>query len=112
MRDDKTGSWTVPLNPAAPPSMTVDKYDLQVSAHNKQHTTAMANNVYTIPHKQNAVKYMHQCFFSPPISTLLKAVENGQLDGIPHMKADTIRKHLAPSPATAKGRMKRPRQGI
>ena len=111
-RDDKTGLWTVPLNPSAPPSMTVEKYDLQISEHNKKHMPAMANNVYTIPHKQNAVKYMHQCFFSPPIATLLKAIENGQLDGIPHMKSETIRKHLAPSPATAKGRMKRPRQGI
>jgi hypothetical protein len=28
------------------------------------------------------------------------------------MKADLVRKYLAPSPATPKGRMKRPRTGI
>jgi hypothetical protein len=28
------------------------------------------------------------------------------------MKADLVRKYLAPSPATSKGRMKRPRTGI
>ena len=50
---------------------------------------------------------MHQAFFSPPAYTLIKAINNGQLEGIPFMKADLIRKYLAPSPATSKGRMKR-----
>jgi hypothetical protein len=48
-RDEKTGLWTVPLNPAAPPSMTIKKYDLQVSTHNKQHTTGMAYRTKSHP---------------------------------------------------------------
>jgi hypothetical protein len=55
---------------------------------------------------------MHQAFFNPPTHTLIKAINNGQLEGIPFMKADLVRKYLAPSPATSKGRMKRPRTGI
>lgn len=71
-----------------------------------------ASNVYTIPFRQNQVKYMHQTFFSPTIATLLKAINNGQMEGIPFMKPAMIRKHLPPSPATSKGHMKRPRAGI
>jgi len=55
---------------------------------------------------------MHQSFFNAPMPTLLKAVSNDQLEGIPFMKADIIKKYLAKSPATSKGRMKRPRAGI
>ena len=55
---------------------------------------------------------MHQTFFNLPPATLLKAIANGQLSGIPLMKPDLIQRYLAPSPATLKGRMKRPRPGI
>jgi len=55
---------------------------------------------------------MHQSFFNIPIPTLLKAIDNEQLKGIPFMKADLVRKYLAKSPATSKGRMKRPRKGL
>ena len=55
---------------------------------------------------------MHQTFFSPPIATLIKAINNGQLEGIPFMKVDLICKHLPSSPITPKGRMERPRAGI
>eukprot|EP00804_Cyclotella_cryptica_P025566 CCRYP_002810-RA/>CCRYP_002810-RA protein AED:0.33 eAED:0.33 QI:0/-1/0/1/-1/1/1/0/369 len=54
---------------------------------------------------------MHQAFFSPPVSTLIKTINNNQLRGIPMMKADLVQKYLAPSPATSKGHMKRPRTG-
>ena len=55
---------------------------------------------------------MHQTFFSMPPATLIKAINNHQLDGIPFMKAELIRKHLPTAPATSKGHMKRPRAGI
>ena len=55
---------------------------------------------------------MHQTFFNPPIPTLIDAIQNGQLEGIPCMKADLVQKYLAPSPATPKGKMKRPRADI
>ena len=46
------------------------------------------------------------------METLIKAIENEQLEGFPFMKTKMVRKYLAPSPATSKGRMKRPRAGI
>jgi hypothetical protein len=46
--------------------------------------------MYTLPFKQQQLKYMHQAFFSPPISTLFKAINNNQLQGFPMMKADLV----------------------
>ena len=44
---------------------------------------------------------------------LIDAAHNNQLTGIPFINnADNIRKYLAPSTATPKGRMKKPKSGI
>ena len=108
-RDPVTGLWKVPINPTMHQSQTIQGLDLQPTIQGINH---MAANVYTLPFKQQQLKYMHQAFFNPPIPTLIKAINNGHLEGIPFMKADLVRKYLAPSPATSKGRMKRPRTGI
>ena len=47
-----------------------------------------------------------------PEQTLEKAINNEQLRGFPCMNVKDIRRYLAPSPATAKGRMKKPKAGI
>eukprot|EP00804_Cyclotella_cryptica_P001099 CCRYP_008385-RA/>CCRYP_008385-RA protein AED:0.18 eAED:0.13 QI:0/0/0/1/0.4/0.16/6/0/1406 len=111
-RDETTGLWKVPIHPHRPahPGQQ-SKLD---SPHESPLITAphTAMNMYTLPSKQQQLKYMHQAFFSPPIATLLKAINNNQLQGFPLMKADLVRKYLAPSPATSKGHMKRPRTGI
>merc|ERR1711966_522789 len=64
------------------------------------------------PYKQQKVKYMHQTPFAMPLTTLEKAISNNQIKGFPMMNTKDIRRHLPPSPATPKGRMKRPRGGI
>jgi len=46
------------------------------------------------------------------ILTLLKAIRRGFLDGRPNLSAKGVTRYLNPSPATAKGHMKRPHQGI
>ena len=38
-----------------------------------------ADTVYTLPYKQQKVKYMHQTFFAMPPTTLEKAISNNQL---------------------------------
>ena len=44
---------------------------------------------------------------------LIDAAHNNQLTGIPFINnADNICKYLAPSPATPKGRMRKPKSGI
>jgi hypothetical protein len=58
------------------------------------------------------VKFAHQSLCNPKILTLLKAVRKGFLKGCPNISKKLILKYLNPSPATAKGDMKRPRHGI
>eukprot|EP00804_Cyclotella_cryptica_P005555 CCRYP_003060-RA/>CCRYP_003060-RA protein AED:0.28 eAED:0.31 QI:0/0/0/1/0/0/4/0/813 len=108
-RDETTGLWKVPIHPHRPSHP--DKHSKLNSPHDSPLITAphTAMNMYTLPSKQQQLKYMHQAFFSPPIATLLKAINNNQLQGFPLMKADL---YLAPSPATSKGHMKRPRTSI
>eukprot|EP00804_Cyclotella_cryptica_P010472 CCRYP_012303-RA/>CCRYP_012303-RA protein AED:0.45 eAED:0.14 QI:0/0/0/0.6/1/1/5/0/1176 len=106
-RDPSSGLWRVPINPTKTVN-NLTKLDLSPTYSQEQY----AANLYTLPFKQQQVKYVHQAFFSPPTHPLLKAINNGQLEGVPYMKSDLIRKYLAPSPATSKGRMKRPRMGI
>eukprot|EP00804_Cyclotella_cryptica_P004967 CCRYP_014094-RA/>CCRYP_014094-RA protein AED:0.12 eAED:0.01 QI:0/0/0/1/1/1/2/0/1245 len=106
-RDPSSGLWRVPINPTSTLT-TLNHRDLSNVKKDQQY----AANLYTLTFKQQQLKYMHQSFFSPPPHTLIKAINNGQLEGIPFMKADLVRKYLAPSPAISKGRMKRPRQGI
>lgn len=55
---------------------------------------------------------MYQNLFTPPIATLIKAVNNDQLEGILSINADLVRKYLPSSPATPTGLMKCPRAGI
>jgi hypothetical protein len=49
---------------------------------------------------------------NPKISTLLKATQKDFLKGCPNFTKRLIVKYLNPSPATAKGHMKRPCHGI
>ena len=88
----------------------VNHLDVQVPTSPIHHA---ANGLYTMPYKQNQLKYMHQAFFSLPIQQIIAAAINNQLEGIPFLsKPDLSRKYLPPSPATPKGRMKRPRTGL
>ena len=110
-RDRTSRLWKLPINPRQKPSLprVVSELDINIPTHVQQHT---AFTVYTLPYKQQQLKYMHQTFFNLPIPTLLKAIENKQLEGIPFMKTELIKKYLARSPATSKGGMKHPRTGI
>jgi hypothetical protein len=67
---------------------------------------------HTIQTKANIIKFAHQSMCSPKTLTLLKAIRHGILDGCPNLSAKGVTRYLNPSPATAKGHMKRPHQGI
>ena len=67
---------------------------------------------HTVRSKANSIKFAHQSMCSPTISTLLKTIRQGYLDGCPNLSAKGVKRYLNPSPATAKGHMKRPHQGI
>ncbi len=72
----------------------------------------LATFTHSVRTRANGVKFAHQSLCNPKISTLLKAVRKGFLDGCPNLSEKLILKYLNPSPATAKGHMKRPRHGI
>ena len=55
--------------------------------------------------------YHHQSLWSPPTSTVIKSINNGQLRSFPGLLAKIMTK-LPPSTATAKGHMHRQRQGL
>jgi hypothetical protein len=42
----------------------------------------------------------------------MKALKKGFLKGCPNLRKELVTKYLNPSPATAKGHMKRPKKGI
>mgnify|MGYP006204437665 FL=1 len=73
---------------------------------------SIAGFTHSIKTRVNAVKFAHQSLCNPKISSLLKAIQKGFLDGCPNVNVKLILKYLNPSPATAKGHMKRPRHGI
>jgi hypothetical protein len=60
----------------------------------------------------NSVKFSHQSLCNPKISSLMKALRKGFLNGCPDISEELVMKYLNPSPATAKGHMKRPKKGI
>jgi hypothetical protein len=116
-KDKATNLWTLPIGNVGmtsshdtvviPPGAPV-----LANAHAHYATTQIAFFTHTIRHKANSIRFAHQSLCSPHISTLLKAIKRGYLKGCPNLTAQGISKYLNPSHATAKGHMRRPRQGI
>jgi hypothetical protein len=84
-----------PASPATPPNLA-----------------ETANNVYQMTSKDALVKFLHQCLFSPPKRTLVKALDNQQLPTWPLTKEAVVKYLPDHSPATDKGSMKRQRKGL
>jgi hypothetical protein len=72
----------------------------------------MAFFTNTVRKNQTSIKFAHQSLFSPRLPTFLKAVQGGYLKGCPNLTTASVAKFLNPSPATAKGHIKHPHQGI
>ena len=90
--------------------------DIDRSQHDNNATIHPGVQLVTFMHsirtQANGVKFAHQSLCNPKISTMLKAVRRGFLQGCPNLSEKLILKYLIPSPATAKGHMKRPQHGI
>jgi hypothetical protein len=69
-------------------------------------------STHTIQTKANSIKFTHQSLLSPHLSTLLKAIRRGFLKGCPNLITKGVSRYTNPSPATARGHMKQPHQGI
>eukprot|EP00804_Cyclotella_cryptica_P004371 CCRYP_006794-RA/>CCRYP_006794-RA protein AED:0.43 eAED:0.30 QI:0/0/0/1/1/1/2/0/589 len=96
-----TGLWVVPTNchpiSTKPPSAFASH-----AAHNAYQTTS----------KAKLIQFLHQCTFSPPPSTWIKAINNNQFATWPGLTADAVRRYLPDSTATAKGHMKKTPAGV
>ncbi len=115
-KDPSTDLWTLPLGSHNMTSQHATSTLLLAApdfadAH-AQPAVQIAFFDHTVRTKANSICFAHQSLCSPRISTLLKAIKHGYLKGCPNLTAHGINKYLNPSPATAKGHMKRPRQGI
>ena len=75
-------------------------------------TEHIINNVIPTSSKPILAMYHHQTLGSPPVSNIVKACCNNQLDTFPGLDSTLILRHLPPSRTTAKGHMIRPRSGI
>ncbi len=104
-KDRYTDLWTLPI---PTPTQIVGKGD----ATQMHPVTDVAMFMHSVCTRSNAVKFAHQSLCNPRISTLLKALRRGFLKGCPNMTESLVLHYLNPSPATSKGHMKRPRQGI
>ena len=113
LKDAATGLWTLPINSTktALPRLSpgVNRAQDSVGIHPGVQLASFTHSVRT---RANGVKFAHQSLCNPKLSTLLKAVRRGFLKGCPNLSEKLILKYLNPSPATAKGHMKRPRHGI
>ena len=91
-RNVSTGLWTLPIAPIDKPWLCTDRCDLSILHHFRtQQKMKQANNAYTMPTAKARVKYLHQCLFSPPTTTLINAIHNNQLSKWPGLTESAIR---------------------
>jgi hypothetical protein len=104
--------WTLPLG--SPNTRQRSTKPLPISADATAHFASTQTTLFThtVRNKANSIQFAHQSLCSPQISTLLKVIRCGYLKGCPNLMANGVTKYLSPSPATTKGHMKRPHQGI
>ena len=106
IREATTKLWVLPVAPTNKPQ------HLPMTLPAKE-ATEYAANAYQMTSKRALIKYLHQCLFCPPKTTLLKAIRNNQLTTWPGLTAAAVEKYLPDhSPATDKGHMRRQRKGI
>jgi hypothetical protein len=105
-KDPTTDLWTIPIRQEAQPPTHTRK---ATPTHTGKEIAVFAHSIST---RANKVKFAHQALCNPTISKLLKATRKGFLKGCPNISEKLILKYLNPIPATAKGHMKRPCQGI
>ena len=70
------------------------------------------HNYFERRKRPELAKYLHWCLWSPPNSSLIKSINNNQLEPFPGLKPELITKHLTPYKATDKGHMHITRMNI
>ena len=109
-REPSTKLWVLPLEPGKAREV---KNRLEKQDHQANLAMHQANNAYTMSCKESLIKYLHQCLFCPPKTTLIAAIKNNQLTTWPGLTAKAVEKYLPNyAPAKNKGHMKRHEKGI
>lgn len=100
-RNHQDGLWDIPLgkHPTSQPPPCTPKHTANVIT-TKDKTTS------------DLITYLHACCFSPPTSTFIKAIKNGNFQSWPGLTANNVKKHLYPSLATAKGHLNQERANL
>jgi hypothetical protein len=133
-KDPSTDLWVIPLTPKAINENQMELWtsqgiDKKIGINNQSRAgpdmarapqstktvnsnAAVAMFTHSVRTRANTVKFGHQAMCNPKISSLLTALRKGFLKGCPNLSEELVTKYLNPSPATAKGHMKRPKRGI
>jgi hypothetical protein len=109
-KDPQTDLWTLPITPDAIMQQSTVGKDL--GGQKNPQPIQVATFTHSVRTRANTIKFAHQSLCNPRISTLMKALKKGFLKGCHNMNKELATKYLNPSPATAKGHMKRPKKGI
>ena len=109
-KDPQTDLWILPITRDAITNQSTVGKDL--GDQKNPQPIQVAGFTHSVRTRANAVKFAHQSLCNPKISSLMKALKKGFLKGCPNMNEELVTKYLNPSPATAKGHMKRPKKGI
>ena len=86
--------WRLPTNPTAVRPSQSKVYRLGPKSMPHQTMLHVANNVHMILYNQNQLKHVYQRIFFSPIATLIKAIENYFLEGLPFMISKLVHKYL------------------
>ncbi len=112
IKDPTTDLWTLPITPMAINDTGSHELGKDQCDQKKPHPVDWVAFAHSVRTRANAMKFFHQSLCNPTISSLMKALKRGFLKGCPNLSKDLVKKYLNPSPATAKGHMKRPKKGI
>jgi hypothetical protein len=132
-KDPSTNLWAFPLNVTNETVMTTQNSKLVgPKKDNTQHCMVakgiksqknppslthwgaahLALFTHSIRAWEKSIKFARQSLCNPKIFTFLKATQHAFLNRCPNVSEKIMLKYLNPSPATAKGHMKRPCHGI
>ena len=106
---------TTPSSPAVPSCASTQACATGKAAKNKlpnPHPIDFGLFTHIVQTKANSIKFVHQLLCSPTISTILKAIRGGFLNGCPNLLAKEVSRYLNPSPATAKVRKYARAEGV
>ncbi len=112
-KDPVSNLWMLPMLGSVPTRTSLDaQHQSSIGPCMIDAPRKVAAFSYHCTSKENNVKFMHQSLCNPPKLLLLTAICRGLFHGEPHLSTHAVTKYLPPIPATSKGHMKRPQQGI